>query len=306
MTLINCNECNKEISDKAAACPHCGVTVTKTGASCSKTAIGCFVLLMLFFSCIPARKRKEPLVPPQPKARVTKAKAAVLPELREDKEAGVAEKETPVKVKQEVESKAVEIFKTNETSNEKSKTALEIHEEEMRKKKEAFFKKLDDDRFELKAREEDIARKKKADEERRKKEEEARVRKEEDKKRALAYEQSYINMGQEPTTEEEEKGSDSYSKTRKQKTEIPRETQIKNLFNLWDGSQPMVNMAIERKLHNPKSFEHVKTLYLDKGDYILVTVQFRGSNMLGALVLNTAIAKIDLEGNVLDLSIIGL
>lgn len=24
MALINCSECGKEVSDKAAACPHCG------------------------------------------------------------------------------------------------------------------------------------------------------------------------------------------------------------------------------------------------------------------------------------------
>lgn len=29
MALINCPECNKEISDKAGACPHCGFPLTK-------------------------------------------------------------------------------------------------------------------------------------------------------------------------------------------------------------------------------------------------------------------------------------
>ena len=29
MALINCNECKKEISDKASACPHCGAPVEK-------------------------------------------------------------------------------------------------------------------------------------------------------------------------------------------------------------------------------------------------------------------------------------
>ena len=30
MALINCPECNKQISDKAPACPHCGYTETAT------------------------------------------------------------------------------------------------------------------------------------------------------------------------------------------------------------------------------------------------------------------------------------
>ena len=29
MALINCPECNKEVSDKAATCPSCGVTIAQ-------------------------------------------------------------------------------------------------------------------------------------------------------------------------------------------------------------------------------------------------------------------------------------
>ena len=27
MALINCPECGRQVSDKAAVCPHCGVTI---------------------------------------------------------------------------------------------------------------------------------------------------------------------------------------------------------------------------------------------------------------------------------------
>ena len=30
MTLIKCKECNKEISDKAKSCPHCGFPIEET------------------------------------------------------------------------------------------------------------------------------------------------------------------------------------------------------------------------------------------------------------------------------------
>ncbi|MBN1254921.1 MAG: zinc-ribbon domain-containing protein [Deltaproteobacteria bacterium] len=30
MALVHCPECNKAISDKAAACPHCGVPLKKS------------------------------------------------------------------------------------------------------------------------------------------------------------------------------------------------------------------------------------------------------------------------------------
>lgn len=69
MALINCAECNKEISDKATACPHCGVprqpmeqtttrltdTETQKKSSVWKwvigAPIGAFVLLMVVGSC---------------------------------------------------------------------------------------------------------------------------------------------------------------------------------------------------------------------------------------------------------------
>ncbi|WP_452232035.1 hypothetical protein [Lacinutrix sp. MEBiC02595] len=34
MALMNCKECNQEISDKAEKCPHCGVKLKKSGNGC--------------------------------------------------------------------------------------------------------------------------------------------------------------------------------------------------------------------------------------------------------------------------------
>ncbi len=57
MALINCNECGKEISDRAKACPHCGMPLKKKGkgfavASLVLGIIGCVyslpILLMAF------------------------------------------------------------------------------------------------------------------------------------------------------------------------------------------------------------------------------------------------------------------
>ncbi len=36
MALVHCTECGREISDKAAACPHCGCPLTKTPAADAK------------------------------------------------------------------------------------------------------------------------------------------------------------------------------------------------------------------------------------------------------------------------------
>jgi len=58
MALINCSECGKQVSDRAAACPHCGAPVagkavdTAKGAddekqSIGKTKIGCLPLFLV-------------------------------------------------------------------------------------------------------------------------------------------------------------------------------------------------------------------------------------------------------------------
>ena len=65
MALINCPECNKEISDKAAACPHCGApskpskpsgAPTKRSRSKPSKPAGCFLQLiggaLLFYGII--------------------------------------------------------------------------------------------------------------------------------------------------------------------------------------------------------------------------------------------------------------
>jgi hypothetical protein len=66
MALINCTECNKEISDKATACPGCGAPVSETanlkvtnrqdestGISKSTAALIGFILgfILLYVGC---------------------------------------------------------------------------------------------------------------------------------------------------------------------------------------------------------------------------------------------------------------
>ncbi len=57
MALKNCPECNKEVSDTASQCPHCGYKLQKSGSSgCLKglglliaIPLGLFLLLFVFF-----------------------------------------------------------------------------------------------------------------------------------------------------------------------------------------------------------------------------------------------------------------
>lgn len=73
-------------------------------------------------------------------------------------------------------------------------------------------------------------------------------------------------------------------------------------FSTWDGSHRNLEKLIKSKMHDPGSYQHVETNYLDRGNYLVVTSSFRGKNAFGALMLNTVRAKVDMNGNVLELS----
>lgn len=54
MALVNCRECNGQVSDSAAACPHCGAKVPKKPSNTWKWVIGVpaglFVAMMVIGS----------------------------------------------------------------------------------------------------------------------------------------------------------------------------------------------------------------------------------------------------------------
>lgn len=81
----------------------------------------------------------------------------------------------------------------------------------------------------------------------------------------------------------------------------PRQNKITQQFSSWDGSHRNLEHYIKERMNDPSSFEQVKTTYIDKGDYLIVTTSFRGTNALGALVLNSVSAKVSLEGKILDI-----
>lgn len=91
--------------------------------------------------------------------------------------------------------------------------------------------------------------------------------------------------------------------TQKQSTPDPataRKDLIEKQFSSWNGSHRGVIAYVKKNMHDPKSFEHVKTTYGDKEDYILVKMVFRGKNKFNAVVTQTCFARADLEGNVLQ------
>lgn len=95
---------------------------------------------------------------------------------------------------------------------------------------------------------------------------------------------------------------DKPSEPAKPKTQAElRQEKIDNQFSAWDGSHRNLETLIKQGMNDPDSYEHVKTTYLEQGDNLIVTTQFRGKNAFGGVVLNSVIAKTDLDGNVIKI-----
>lgn len=76
---------------------------------------------------------------------------------------------------------------------------------------------------------------------------------------------------------------------------------IENQFSAWDGSHYGLTRVIKEAMNDPSSYEHVITLYEDKGDHLIVQTTFRGKNAFGGVVLNTITAKVLLSGEVVEI-----
>lgn len=79
-----------------------------------------------------------------------------------------------------------------------------------------------------------------------------------------------------------------------------RKAHIEKQFSRWDGSHINVARAVKERLKNPDSYQHVRTVYRDLGDHILVTTNVRGTNSFNAIVPSTFVAEVDYNGNVLS------
>lgn len=80
-----------------------------------------------------------------------------------------------------------------------------------------------------------------------------------------------------------------------------RKEQIERQFSAWDGSHRGLTKAIKASMNDPDSYDHVETVYSDMGDYLVVRTTFRGKNAFGGVVKNWVKAKVDLNGNVIEI-----
>ena len=76
---------------------------------------------------------------------------------------------------------------------------------------------------------------------------------------------------------------------------------IKSKFSAWDGSHRGLERVIKGTMNDPNSYEHVETVYWDRGDHLVVMTTFRGKNVFGGVVKNSVKAKVSLDGQVLQI-----
>lgn len=80
-----------------------------------------------------------------------------------------------------------------------------------------------------------------------------------------------------------------------------REKTIQKHFSAWDGSHYELTKTIKESMNDPGSYEHEKTVYVDKGYYLIVETSFRGKNAFGGVVKNKVRAKVgSLTGTVIE------
>src|SRR5574343_1183699 len=78
-----------------------------------------------------------------------------------------------------------------------------------------------------------------------------------------------------------------------------RDKLISAQFSQWDGAHHGLERFIKENMNDPDSYDHVRTVYWDKGDYLIVKTTFRGNNAFGGKVLNSVKAEVSLDGKVL-------
>jgi hypothetical protein len=80
----------------------------------------------------------------------------------------------------------------------------------------------------------------------------------------------------------------------------PRRSYPESLFSEWDGSHAALVNHVKSRMNDPDSFEHDETKFIDQGNYLFVTMKYRGTNAFGGVVTNYVNAKVDRQGNIID------
>lgn len=77
---------------------------------------------------------------------------------------------------------------------------------------------------------------------------------------------------------------------------------IDKQFSVIDGSHYGLTRLLKSEiLKDPKSYEHIKTIYWDNDTFITVETKYRAKNSFGGMVQETIKCNVDLNGNILKI-----
>lgn len=111
-----------------------------------------------------------------------------------------------------------------------------------------------------------------------------------------------VNEQQKDKVNDKSENTELTEEEKKAIKEKERLEKIEDQFSLWDGSHKNLKKYIKDNMNDPDSFEHVKTVYWDMNDHLVVLMEFRGSNAFGGIVKNSVKAKINIEnGEVIEI-----
>lgn len=89
--------------------------------------------------------------------------------------------------------------------------------------------------------------------------------------------------------------------TQVEKDSVLKVKQIKTQFSEWDGSHYNLEKTIKQSMNDPGSYEHIETIYWEIKDYLVVLTKYSGKNAFGGRVQGLVKAKVDLQGNVIEI-----
>ncbi|MGI1669984.1 MAG: hypothetical protein K6L74_06610 [Neptuniibacter sp.] len=79
------------------------------------------------------------------------------------------------------------------------------------------------------------------------------------------------------------------------------EKQVRAQFSSWDGSHRNLEQRVKANLHDPSSYKHDETVFWDQEDHIIVSMSYQAKNAYGALVKGHVKAKVNMDGNILEI-----
>jgi len=80
-----------------------------------------------------------------------------------------------------------------------------------------------------------------------------------------------------------------------------QQEKIEKAFSGWDGSHIELTKVIKKSMNDPDSYKHVETVHWATDDHLIVKTTFQEKNAFGGMIKNKVTAKVDLNGNIIEI-----